>query len=46
MKDIINSIKESIVNKDNIDPKNSNNLYLENWLKENTNDLMTPFTTP
>lgn len=31
MKDLINSIKESIVNKDTIDPKNSNNLYLENW---------------
>lgn len=31
MKDLINSIKESIVNKDTIDPKNSNKLYLENW---------------
>ena len=31
MKDLINSIKEFIVNKDTIDPKNSNNLYLENW---------------
>ena len=31
MKDLTNSIKESIVNKDTIDPKNSNDLYLENW---------------
>lgn len=31
MKDLTNSIKESIVNKDTIDPKNFNNLYLENW---------------
>ena len=31
MKDLTNSIKESIVNKDTIDPKNSNKLYLENW---------------
>lgn len=31
MKNLTNSIKESIVNKDTIDPKNSNSLYLEDW---------------
>lgn len=31
MKDLINSIKESIVNKDTINPKKFNSLYLENW---------------